>query len=406
MKTIALILTMVCIVSCKKETSTKTEVIIPDTKETSSKVETNDTSEDIDLGGLMEGFGELLGDSDATDSLKQVLSSTDDKMDLDFLKDLKNGDGEIDTAVWLDLLEKSGASREEMEKLINNPDSLDALLTEMKKTRESSASQKDNTSTQTDGSIAGNPGQNAGSGISLEDAIKMVQDESGIDATMAKLKQGDSLAGTNTMSQIPTDPDAINKLPMSNMEQEIIDRIRKMSGNLHSENEAKALVKLIEKEELKSSNNPQATERFKAALKYNRSGAKIHSDDLKRKSKAAKTKFKKLNPDLFYGDDVGVSYVGNLKKTVYLPLGPLSFADEIVNVRHPKLMTNDVKNVLGEPDVVETFDDATGIYSLGLGGTLTIRFTDNALVDVNGPDLYLFEIGQLEPTELEISKDG
>ncbi|NND11652.1 MAG: OmpA family protein, partial [Flavobacteriaceae bacterium] len=42
----------------------------------------------------------------------------------------------------------------------------------------------------------------------------------------------------------------------------------------------------------------------------------------------------------------------------------------------------------------------------GLGGTLTIRFTDNALVDVNGPDLYLFEIGQLEPTELEISKDG
>ncbi|NND15755.1 MAG: OmpA family protein, partial [Eudoraea sp.] len=48
----------------------------------------------------------------------------------------------------------------------------------------------------------------------------------------------------------------------------------------------------------------------------------------------------------------------------------------------------------------------TGLYSLGLGGNLSIQFVDNALTDVNGPDLYIFEIGQLEPTELEISKDG
>ena len=31
---------------------------------------------------------------------------------------------------------------------------------------------------------------------------------------------------------------------------------------------------------------------------------------------------------------------------------------------------------------------------------------DNALTNVNGPDLYIFEIGQIEPTNLEISKDG
>ena len=69
-------------------------------------------------------------------------------------------------------------------------------------------------------------------------------------------------------------------------------------------------------------------------------------------------------------------------------------------------MTQEVKNVLGEPDVIETFDDVSGIHSLGLGGDLTVQFVNNALTDVNGPDLYIFEIGQLEPTELEISKEG
>ena len=41
-----------------------------------------------------------------------------------------------------------------------------------------------------------------------------------------------------------------------------------------------------------------------------------------------------------------------------------------------------------------------------MGGDLTVQFVDNALTDVNGPDLYIFEIGQIEPTDLEISKDG
>ena len=43
----------------------------------------------------------------------------------------------------------------------------------------------------------------------------------------------------------------------------------------------------------------------------------------------------------------------------------------------------------------------------GCGGVLTLRFTDNVLVDIPGFDLYVFEIGPMtEPSHVEISADG
>jgi outer membrane protein OmpA-like peptidoglycan-associated protein len=45
--------------------------------------------------------------------------------------------------------------------------------------------------------------------------------------------------------------------------------------------------------------------------------------------------------------------------------------------------------------------------SLGCDGVLVLRFTDNALVDVDGPDLFVFEVGPaVEATALAISEDG
>ena len=57
---------------------------------------------------------------------------------------------------------------------------------------------------------------------------------------------------------------------------------------------------------------------------------------------------------------------------------------------------------LGAPDY--TMTSAAGYLSLGCDGVLTLRFVDNALVDVDGPDLYIFEVGPaVEPTILAIS---
>ena len=61
-------------------------------------------------------------------------------------------------------------------------------------------------------------------------------------------------------------------------------------------------------------------------------------------------------------------------------------------------------NVLGPPD-----NEVEGVPSLtlGCGGVVVVAFLDNALVDVEGPDLHVFEVGaDVEPTTLAISEDG
>ena len=61
--------------------------------------------------------------------------------------------------------------------------------------------------------------------------------------------------------------------------------------------------------------------------------------------------------------------------------------------------------ILREPDY--NIQKSSGFFALGCGGSITVRFTDNALVDIEGPDLYIFEIGtEIEATQLDISKDG
>jgi OOP family OmpA-OmpF porin len=94
---------------------------------------------------------------------------------------------------------------------------------------------------------------------------------------------------------------------------------------------------------------------------------------------------------------------------VYFPAGDISFADEVVSFvkGNPSAGDNDSQpeETLGIPD----YDPATEDHytTLGCGGVLTLRFTDNVLVDIEGPDLYVFEIGPaIEPTDLAISKDG
>jgi len=93
---------------------------------------------------------------------------------------------------------------------------------------------------------------------------------------------------------------------------------------------------------------------------------------------------------------------------VTLPQGDISFADEVVSfqVGNPEPMTGytNPKEALGPPNWK---GDTSGFVTLGCGGTLILKFTDNALVNIDGPDLYVFEVGNfIEPTLLSISKDG
>lgn len=94
---------------------------------------------------------------------------------------------------------------------------------------------------------------------------------------------------------------------------------------------------------------------------------------------------------------------------VMFPMGDVSFADTVEEHSSgdpaPSDDHGDPEAALGVPDIAE--HDNGGYVSLGCGGALVLGFDDNALVDVAGPDLYVFEIGpDVEPTALAVSSDG
>jgi OOP family OmpA-OmpF porin len=94
--------------------------------------------------------------------------------------------------------------------------------------------------------------------------------------------------------------------------------------------------------------------------------------------------------------------------TIHLQMGDISFADEVVSFTHgdpPAVPSaSDSSLALGIPDFTGTDE---GFTTLGCKGSLVLRFTDNSLVNIKGPDLYVFEVGKyIESTELAISKDG
>ena len=95
-------------------------------------------------------------------------------------------------------------------------------------------------------------------------------------------------------------------------------------------------------------------------------------------------------------------------RAVTFPFGAASFADRVEerkqgNPPSTAKTHTDPNNTLGVPD----YKGGIGSLSLGNNGSVTVEFTDNYLVDMEGPDLWIFEIGPaVESTKLAISKDG
>jgi OOP family OmpA-OmpF porin len=94
---------------------------------------------------------------------------------------------------------------------------------------------------------------------------------------------------------------------------------------------------------------------------------------------------------------------------IKLPLGDLSFADKMISYKMgspaPIPENANANDALGKPDFNP--EKVKGFVSLGTGGELILGFTDNALVNIEGPDLYVFEVGKyVEETFLYVSKNG
>ncbi|MGE4322766.1 MAG: hypothetical protein AB7E60_07000 [Sphingobium sp.] len=102
---------------------------------------------------------------------------------------------------------------------------------------------------------------------------------------------------------------------------------------------------------------------------------------------------------------------------VVFPQGAISFADEVVSRGrgnpYPTAPHERPANALGVPDYnnrssCSSAADCT-FYSLGRGGSLVLRFTDNVLTGSGNDDidLWIFEVGpQVEHMSVDISADG
>ncbi len=97
---------------------------------------------------------------------------------------------------------------------------------------------------------------------------------------------------------------------------------------------------------------------------------------------------------------------------VEFPEGDISFADvvaayePVIKSGEPIAEVRDPAEALGPPDFESGQEN---FVSLGDGGTITVRFTDNALMPGGdpAPDLWIFEIGpDVEDTFIEVSTDG
>ena len=109
-------------------------------------------------------------------------------------------------------------------------------------------------------------------------------------------------------------------------------------------------------------------------------------------------------------------FIGNSQGGTDFPQGAVSFADEVVSydpLGGPSAANQGASNSVGLPDYAGgggCSDVSTCTFvSLGDGGSITLRFTDNVLTgsDNSDLDLWIFEVGpDVEDTFVEISVDG
>jgi len=345
---------------------------------------------------------------ETTEQIKDVINDFNKVLD-------KGSDAKPNTTQSIDkteiekLYQLSGIPKEEYQAQLNNADTLKKLIKQVAKNNKKRVP-RGKFPLKGDITLEQLTSKNTPTGVSIEEAMLVSQEELKRVITPEKLKKVDALSGTDVVSKLnEKDLKYLNRY-VNIHEGYRLRVLSNKSTNLHSKKEAQEFVDAMTSQlEAYNSGKLKASPKYKSRLeRFIKSGATTLKQ-MTKKEKVAQADFKKLNPDLYFGEEVGETFFSSrVRSAVYLPLGRLSFADKVIKANHPDLNVLNLNNVIGTPDVIEDNGamTVTGEYSIGKAGTLIVQFTDNALTDVNGPDLYIFEIGKVEPTNLEISKDG
>ncbi|MCT8338777.1 OmpA family protein [Flavobacteriaceae bacterium TK19130] len=196
---------------------------------------------------------------------------------------------------------------------------------------------------------------------------------------------------------------------ISEKEVRLLESIPSFFNKIPSEKAAKSANEYQFPKEIKDHlNSGQATEPFQTLVTEALEQKRALANKFIEEASKARKRFYRENPEWDNASNsVDNTYIDERGNFIFLPIGDRSFADVIASQAigkggaHPE-------GALGVPDMsIKRFHEVDpNICNLGLSGSITLKFIDNTLTDVNGPDLYVFEMGAIEPTKLEISKTG
>ena len=111
------------------------------------------------------------------------------------------------------------------------------------------------------------------------------------------------------------------------------------------------------------------------------------------------------------GDSSSKDFHDDHGNVVAFPSERAVYADELIayEVGDPEPIPEgqDARAALGPPDYSANILEMPHAVSLGNGGSITVGFSKGELVDGDGPDLYIFEIGpSVEGVSVQVSADG
>ncbi|MEO6348983.1 MAG: OmpA family protein [Aquaticitalea sp.] len=342
-----------------------------------------------------EGLQEMLATSNLSEEEKKLVMSEMQKM-------TTNGNGKVngDTKATVDAYFK------ELETALTNPESKQQL-------RELQAMMnKQNISHQLDGLSTPklNPKiENLRKVLGTDEKSFIENELTSYNLYGGNKEKQETLMKVATASKAEGETILMEHFQVSKKELELLKTIPDRQ-HVSTESFAKQILKEPVPKRIADQNaSSEVSPKFKHMTEYHYQEQKSRAEAFIKDSKLARAKFYEENPG-WYGEksELGNTYIDSRHKFIYLPLGSLSFADKVISHQLGNPPGSNTQGSINEPDfALERFYKADPrICNLGIRGVLTLEFTDNAIADVNGADLYIFEMGAIEPTILEISKDG
>jgi len=283
--------------------------------------------------------------------VREKVNETIDDSNKD-LNEISNAIQSVDKETIEKLYQLSGVSKKDYEVIINNSEALKKIIKKVEKNQKEQLSKP---KLPLKGPITEIQlkSKKTSTGVSIEEAILSYQKELKRDLSPEKRQKVDAASGTTLFSKLNEKEAKYLVRYVNAHEGYKLKELLNKSTNLHSRKEAQVYIN-----NLKNRIDSCKSGKIKASSYYLRRlnrfvrTAESGLKKMNKKEKIAQQNFKNLNPDLYFGEEIGETFFSSrVEAAVYLPLGKLSFADKVIKAEHPDLDVVNLNNVIGTPEI-------------------------------------------------------